>query len=398
MSTIAPVITIFVRHGKDAKGNLCKYAGDEFEKRCHCRKHLRWSQNGKQYRQKAGTRSWAEAEEVKRELERQLSGREPETATEASPKLIAEALELFLTDKRLQGLKGDAIEKYERELNRLRVYCEGRSVYTVQGITRELLTEYAATWPDLYPSAFTRSNVRTHCRAFLRYCYEAQWLARVPALPKMQAATSLTLPLTAREYKRLLAATKTLPNPEARVRCHALFQLMRWSGLAIMDALALSRAELIHDKSKGIYRVVTSRQKTGTHVSVPIPTPVAEELIAVPNLSPKYFFWTGNGQKDSLTCRWSKRYIAPVFKKAGLYDGSGNMTTHRLRDTFAVDLLEKGVPLEEVSKLLGHESIRTTERSYAKWVKGRQDRLDSLVTGTWTAATKKRNRKRTEAK
>jgi integrase/recombinase XerD len=55
----------------------------------------------------------------------------------------------------------------------------------------------------------------------------------------------------------------------------------------------------------------------------------------------------------------------------------------KLRDTFAVDLLEKGVPLEEVSKLLGHESIRTAERSYAKWVKGRQDRLNSLVTATW---------------
>ena len=59
---------------------------------------------------------------------------------------------------------------------------------------------------------------------------------------------------------------------------------------------------------------------------------------------------------------------------------------NRLRDTFAVDLLEKGVLLEEVSKLLGHESIETTERSYAKWVKGRQDRLDALVTGTWSAA------------
>jgi site-specific recombinase XerD len=59
------------------------------------------------------------------------------------------------------------------------------------------------------------------------------------------------------------------------------------------------------------------------------------------------------------------------------------MKSHRLRDTFAVDLLEKGVPLEEVSKLLGHESIKTTEKSYAKWVKGRQDRLDSLVTESW---------------
>lgn len=62
-----------------------------------------------------------------------------------------------------------------------------------------------------------------------------------------------------------------------------------------------------------------------------------------------------------------------------------------LRDTFAVDLLEKGVPLEEVSKLLGHESIKTTERHYSKWMKGRQgrqDRLDGLVTETWTKKRK----------
>jgi site-specific recombinase XerD len=73
--------------------------------------------------------------------------------------------------------------------------------------------------------------------------------------------------------------------------------------------------------------------------------------------------------------------MRPLFETAGVR--SGHMVSHRLRDTFAVDLLKKGVPMEEVSKLLGHESIRTTERSYAKWVKGRQDRLDSLVIGTW---------------
>jgi site-specific recombinase XerD len=64
------------------------------------------------------------------------------------------------------------------------------------------------------------------------------------------------------------------------------------------------------------------------------------------------------------------------------------MMSHRLRDTFAVDLLEKGVPLEELSKLLGHESIRTTEKHYAKWVKGRQDRLNTLVVGTWLDVAK----------
>jgi integrase/recombinase XerD len=45
--------------------------------------------------------------------------------------------------------------------------------------------------------------------------------------------------------------------------------------------------------------------------------------------------------------------------------------------------LEKGVPMEELSRLLGHTSIKTTEKSYAKWSKGRQNRVDALVTGTW---------------
>jgi len=69
MST-APVITIFVRHSAD-----CKYAGNEFSKRCSCRKHLRWTHSGSQYRRTAGTSSWADAEKVKREIEGQLSGR-----------------------------------------------------------------------------------------------------------------------------------------------------------------------------------------------------------------------------------------------------------------------------------------------------------------------------------
>jgi integrase/recombinase XerD len=60
------------------------------------------------------------------------------------------------------------------------------------------------------------------------------------------------------------------------------------------------------------------------------------------------------------------------------------MMSHRLRDTFAVELLKKGVPLEEVSTLLGHSSIRTTQESYSAWVQGRQDRIESLVMATWS--------------
>ena len=57
----------------------------------------------------------------------------------------------------------------------------------------------------------------------------------------------------------------------------------------------------VHDKAKKLYRVVTSRQKTGTHVSVPIPEEVAAELLAVLNGNARYVFWSGNGTEETVT-------------------------------------------------------------------------------------------------
>jgi site-specific recombinase XerD len=66
---------------------------------------------------------------------------------------------------------------------------------------------------------------------------------------------------------------------------------------------------------------------------------------------------------------------------AGIEDGH----SHRLRDTFSVDLLQKGVSLETVSMLLGHTSIKTTQRHYAPWVKSRQDALEKAVKLSWAS-------------
>jgi site-specific recombinase XerD len=374
-----PIVTIFVRHKPG-----CKYAGEEFTKGCKCRKHLRWSLDGKQHRKQAGTRSWAEAEEVKRDLENQLSGAPPSKTAAEKGQSITEAIDVFIQDKKNQGITDKVIGKYTRELARLREFCESRFVFTVRGLNRELLTHYVATWPEHYPASLTRSKVRERLRSFLRYCYQSEWLTRIPQISKIEVNQAPTLPLTAKEYEKLLDATYATfaDDPDKAARLHALIQLMRWSGLAIRDALTIRRDELIQDKGKGLYRIVTARQKTGTHVSVPIPADVAQELLTVLNGNPVHVFWSGNGEEESATKNWAK-FIAKLFEDAGIKK-SGHMMSHRLRDTFAVDLLEKGVPLEEVSKLLGHESIKTTEKHYSKWMKGRQDRLDKLVTDAWT--------------
>jgi len=394
VSTV-PLITIFVRHGKAADGTPCKYAGDEFSKRCHCRKHLRWSVDGQQYRKQAGTRSWTDAEKVKRELEDQLAGNAPK---ETPTHMIDAAVNLFIEHKRIEGVGDSGIKKYTLELSRLVTYCSSVKVYIVQGITTDLLTGYAGTWEAHYPSSITRSKVKERCSAFLRYCYEAKWLDRVPKLPKIKVDEAPTMPLVGDEYPRLLDALYVV-NPkrwdgkkssqgltgDMHPRIHALLQLMRWSGLAIIDAVSLRKSHMVWDADRKIFCVVTSRQKTGTDVRVPLPPDVSAEIKPLYDRHAEYVLFPAEMKWINIARTYANRYIRPAFEAAGIQCDT-HMVSHRLRDTFAVYLLEKGMSIGDVANALG-DTVKVTEKHYAKWVPGRQDRLSDLVIGTWSAPT-----------
>jgi integrase len=219
-------------------------------------------------------------------------------------------------------------------------------------------------------------------RSFFRYALNAGLIPRNPAaaLSAIKVDVAPTLPLDAGQYERLLDAVgEVFSDPVKVARIRALIRCMRYTGLAIGDVVCLERTAVRYDAAKQITRVVTSRAKTGVDVSIPIPADLARELAEVANGNPRYIFWqTGNGASESAIKQWH-RDLRQVFEKAGMPKGH----PHQLRDTAAVEWLNAGIPLEEVSRLLGHASIRTTEKHYAPWVKSRQDRLDSLVMATW---------------
>jgi integrase len=138
----------------------------------------------------------------------------------------------------------------------------------------------------------------------------------------------------------------------------------RYSGLRIGDAVALSRDRLIGNK------LFLYTAKSGTHVYCPLPDFVVNALEAVRFPNEQYFFWTGESIKDG-AARHYWRYLNKLVRLANVRGGHA----HRFRDTFAVELLLSGVPLERVSVLLGHSSTRITEKHYAPWVKARQEQL-----------------------
>lgn len=369
--TECPAITIFVRHRLG-----CKYTGNEFSRKCSCRKHLRWTQGGKQYRVSAKTRSWEQAELNKRNLEIQLAGG---ALPSQQGHTLDEAIKTFLANKKAQGISEHAYKMYVRELALLQSFSDKNRTFTASAaLTMERLTAFRDTWT--YGSTYTQAVTQKRLRHFLRFLYNNGWIERIPALSPIKIKSPETQPLSAAAYTKLLESITKVFAGEKATKVRAIIQLMRWSGLAVRDASTLKRAALSLDD--GIYRIISTRVKTGTPLFIPIPEDVAEEILAVANGSPTYLFWEWRGGDEGRQARHVGEDIAEVFKAAGI-NCDGHMVSHRLRSTFAVDLLQKGVPLEHVSKLLGHRSIKTTEEAYAKWVKGRQDLLTKVVSLTW---------------
>jgi site-specific recombinase XerD len=298
------------------------------------------------------------------------------------PAMVRQSIETFLSDKQGQNLNASVLGKYRRELGRLREFCEQRGKFYLPEIGLADLTEFRLSWESDYPSSITRQKVQERLRAFFRYALHAGFIQKNPAvaMSAIKAEQAPTLPLTSEQFKNLLAAVpKVFGDQIKAARVRGLILCMRFSGLAIGDAVSLERSKIQLDPRKNLTRIVTSRAKTGVDISVPIPPNVADELLAVANGNRRYVFWqTGNGQPQSAVKKWHKD-LRVVFDKAGIIGGH----PHQLRDTAAVEWLNSGIPLEEVSRLLGHSSIKTTEKHYAPWVKSRQDRLDKLVIATW---------------
>ncbi len=61
----------------------------------------------------------------------------------------------------------------------------------------------------------------------------------------------------------------------------------------------------------------------------------------------------------------NNRALEAPFRRAGVT----HVSSHNLRKTFATRLLNRGAAITDVQHLLGHASVKTTERAYAAFVR-----------------------------
>jgi len=138
-----------------------------------------------------------------------------------------------------------------------------------------------------------------------------------------------------------------------------IFLFSCFTGLAYIDVKNLTKAHVSYgiDGEKWIF---THRQKTESASKIPI-LPVTQMIIDKYENHPQCI------NEDKLLPILSNQKMNAYLKEiAGVCEIEKELTFHIARHTFATTVtLTNGVPIESVSKMLGHKNLKTTQH-YAK--------------------------------
>ncbi|HEY4198444.1 MAG TPA: site-specific integrase [Mucilaginibacter sp.] len=196
-----------------------------------------------------------------------------------------------------------------------------------------------------------------HLKKIVNHCLANRWLNQNPFINykstvKAKERTYLT-------QQELNSITLKKFGIERLQQVRDIFAFCCYTGLSYADVRKLNRNEISIgiDGEKWIF---TSRQKTDTSSRIPL-LPCAVEII--------------NRYEDHPQCE-NKGLVLPVLSNqkmnsylkeiADLCGIVKHLTFHLARHTFATTVtLSNNVPIETVSKMLGHTNIKTTQH-YAK--------------------------------
>jgi site-specific recombinase XerD len=398
-------IKVWVRHGTICKRDHPGLPPDSED--CNCRKSIYIYENGEDRSIATKTRSWSEAEKIAqaerdkrdpdkqkvKELEERLAAVQAQADATATKKTltIEEVTERWL--KAQKGVRFTTAASHNWVVSRVRAWAADNEIKTVADVTLDNLSKWREEWSPIAEKPHSRLEPSTQVtfQSYLKgiFGYAVSlggYLEKNPAegLKPIRVEDKDVRYLSQIQLEELLMAIPICCEADKgnlhrfAAELRAICLLQRWTGLRISDAVALPRTALVGNQ------LTLTTQKTGMRIEKRvIPDLVAAELASLSvnrtEFRPEFFFWPKSiSNWRSLECTW-ERYFGKLNSFLSFTDDLGApmlFHSHMLRHTFAIQHLLQGMPLEEVSRLLTHETIATTERYYAPWVKERLDKME----------------------
>lgn len=242
---------------------------------------------------------------------------------------------------------------YENSYNHLAAFV--RKEYAAEDIA---LRSLDATFYDAF-DLFLRTDCGLGLKAVHEHLYRLKKMTRRavgqgtlrcdpyrdlhPELPKRTSRH-----LKSEDLERLLA--EQVADPELQ-RARDWFIFSTFTGLAYADLRRLS-ARHIERAEHGSLRIRIRRQKTDTESVVP--------LLGVPRRILEKYRAERTDERLLPVCSCSK--LQPLIRKLGAFYGIEHLTFHKARHNFGTHItLSMGVPIETVSRMMGHKRIVTTQ-------------------------------------
>lgn len=194
-------------------------------------------------------------------------------------------------------------------------------------------------------------------KKIVRLCVANDWLAKDPFRSfKITTRETHRAYLSEHELEQLIAKHFSVERLDI---VKDMFLFSCFTGLAYSDLVKLTRADLAIGIDREVW-IQTTRTKTDTLSRIPL-LPHALQILEKYEDHPKAV--SEEKLFPSLTNQRMNSYLKEIADCLGI---NKELTFHCARHTFATTVtLTNGVPIETVSKMLGHRSLRTTQQ-YAK--------------------------------
>ena len=264
-------------------------------------------------------------------------------------------LQLFRERNELFGKKiangvvtGSTLEKYKVTMDYVAAYIKTlkKDDIMVKEITPMFIEDFFVYLVGLM-SNNTAIQKMKHLKKILRMAVEEGYISVSPFKMTLKNEQKEVNPLTLDELRKIKNKNISLPRL-AKVRDMFIFEC--YTGLAFTDMVNLRSENIVVD-TKGNEWIIKSRQKTKIQSTIPL-LPIAKEILM------KY--------QDELPTLTNQKYNGYLKELGDICGIKKNLHSHLARRTFATILLNSGVDMVSVSKILGHANSRITEKVYAK--------------------------------
>jgi site-specific recombinase XerD len=253
------------------------------------------------------------------------------------------------------------LERYKTSLEHTRSFLKWKYNVLDMDIRKldyEFISEYSFWLKSIRKCSHnTTMKYLANFKKIVLICIKNGWLQKDPFTGFKLAKREVERPfLTQTELQEI--ASKRFPTERLNY-VRDIFLFSCFTGLAYADVKKLKRSEVAVgvDGEKWIF---TRRKKTDTSTRIPLlPTSLAILI--------QYADHPQCVNEDRLLPVLSNQKMNAYLKEiADLCGIQKNLTFHIARHTFATTVtLSNGVPIESVSKMLGHKNLKTTQH-YAK--------------------------------